>query len=56
MQLQRRIGQHIGNPILTELRANGANNYSLWLRPFNDEATNHHVVAGLNKGARTDVA
>ena len=56
VQFQGRISQCIGNAILSELRAYGANNYPLWFGPLNNEATNHHVVARLNKGARTDVA
>ena len=56
MQLQCRINERIRNAILSELRTNGANNYPLWFGALNDEATNHHVVAGLYKRARTDVA
>ena len=56
MQFQCRISQCIGNTILSELRANGANNYPLWFGPLNNEAANHYVVACLNKGARADVA
>ena len=55
MQLQRRINQWIANAILAELRTYGANNDSLWLSPFNNESTYHHVVARLNKGARADI-
>ena len=56
MQFQCRILQWIGNTILTQLRANGANDHSLRCGALNNETTNHHVVAGLDKGARTDVA
>ena len=56
VQLQCRISHRIGNAILSELRTYGANYYPLWFGPLNNEAANHHVVACLNKGARTDVA
>ena len=56
VQLQCRISQCIGNAILSELRAYGTNNYPLWFGPLNNETSDHHVVACLNKGARTDVA
>src|SRR5437667_267320 len=55
MQFQGRISQWIGNAILGELRTYSTNNDSLWLSPFNDESSYHHVVAGLNKGARADI-
>src|SRR5438094_126051 len=55
MQLKRRISQRIGHAVLAELRANGANNDSLWLRPLNNESSNHHVVGGLDKGACADI-
>ena len=42
--------------ILSELRTNGANNYSLWFGPLNNHATNHHIVAYLHKAASTNVA
>ena len=54
--VQRRINQNIGNAKTSELGANGANDDSFWFGAFNDEATNHYVVAGLHKGARADVA
>ena len=38
-----------------ELRAYSTNNDSLWSGSLNDEAANHHIVAGLNKRARTNV-
>ena len=56
VQLQCRISQCIGNAILGKLRTNGANNYSLWFGPLNNEAANHHVVACLNQGAGRDVS
>src|SRR5436190_2107513 len=56
VQFQDRISQWIGNAILTELRANGADNHSLGLSALHNKATNHHVVARLHKGARTNVA
>src|SRR5215831_240463 len=55
MQFQRWISQYISDPIMREIRANGTNDDSFWFGAFNDEATNDHVVAGLHKGARTDV-
>ena len=55
VQLQCRISQALGTPYLGELRANGANNYSLWFGPLNNESANHHIVARLNKGARADI-
>src|SRR5947199_8773065 len=51
VQFQGRILQWIGNSKLTELRANGADNYSLWVRALDNESTNHHVIALLHKGA-----
>ena len=56
MQFQRRIGQWIGNTVLSELRTNRTHNDSLWRVPFNNESANHHVVARLHKAARADVA
>ena len=55
VQLQCRISQCSGNAILSKLRTYGTNNYPLCLRSLNNEASNHHVIAGLNKGACTDV-
>src|SRR5438874_1570151 len=55
VQFQCRILQWIGNTVLTELRANSADNHSLWLSPLNNKPTNHHVVARLHKCTRTDV-
>src|SRR5207245_9969232 len=49
VQFQCWILQWIGNTVLTELRANGADNYPLWGRACNDEPTNHHVIARLHK-------
>src|SRR4029077_10487161 len=51
VQFQRGILQWIGNAKLTELRANGANNHSLWLSALNNEPSTHHVVARLHKSA-----
>src|SRR5438477_453200 len=48
VQFQGRISQCIGNRVLSELRTNGTNNDCLRSAPFNNEAANHHVVAGLN--------
>src|SRR5947208_3084317 len=56
VQFQCGISHWIRNAILTELRANGANDHSLWLSALHDKPANHHVVAGLNKSARGDVA
>jgi hypothetical protein len=56
VQFQCRISQCIGDPKLSELRANGTHNHRLWLGPFNNESANHYVVARLNKAASTDVA
>src|SRR5437660_7875559 len=55
VQFQCWILQWIGNAKLTELRANGADNHSLWFGPLNNEPSNHHVVARLHKGTRGDV-
>ena len=57
VQFQSRISQWIGNIIwrCSELRADRTNNHSLWSRSLNDEAPNRHVVARLDKRARTDV-
>src|SRR5262245_21683532 len=55
MELQGRISQWIGNTVLSELRANRANNHPLRLSPLHDKAADRHVVACLNKGARTDI-
>src|SRR5207253_9104952 len=56
VQFQGRISQCVGNPILSELRANSTHNHPLWLSSLDDEPANHHVVARLHKGASTDVA
>src|SRR5437868_6954065 len=56
VQFQCGISHWIRNAILTELRANGANDHSLWLSALNNEPADHHVVARLHKGARTDIA
>src|SRR5205807_6165695 len=45
VQFQGRILQWIGNPKLTELRADGADDHSLWLRALDDKSSDHHVVA-----------
>src|SRR5438876_1098313 len=55
MQFQGRISQWIGNPILGEIRTYGANNHPLWLCSLDNKTAYHHVVAGLNKGARADI-
>src|SRR5262249_209498 len=56
IQFKCRIGQWIGNSILAELRANGAQNYPLWFSPRNSETTNHHFVTSLDKTASTEIA
>src|SRR5436305_1965323 len=56
VQFQCGISHWIWNAILTELRANGANNYSFRGRALHDKPDNHHISAGLNKGATGDVA
>src|SRR6266496_3557631 len=56
VQFQCRISQRIGNSILTELRANGTNNHSLWCSRLDDNPAYHHVVACLHKGPSTDIA
>ena len=38
-----------------EFRTNRAHNDRLWSGSLNDETADHHVVARLHKGARTDV-
>src|SRR5438309_164706 len=55
VQFQCWILQWIGNSVLTELRANGANNHPLWLSALNNEPANHYVVARLHKCASGDV-
>src|SRR6266481_3223452 len=56
VQFQCGVLQWIGNPKLTELRADGADDHSLGLRALDNESSDHHVVARLHKGAGTDVA
>src|SRR5207245_3239678 len=56
VQFQRRISQGIRYAILTELRTDGAYDDSLCFCALDNETTNHHVVAGLNKAAGSDVA
>src|SRR6266576_4018127 len=56
VQFQCGISHWIRNAILTELRANGANNYPFGSRALHDKPADHHVVARLHKGARTDIA
>src|SRR5438093_6103750 len=56
VQFQCWILQWIGNTILTQLRANGADDHSLGLRALDNESSDHHVVARLHKGAGSDVA
>src|SRR2546430_11877912 len=50
VQIQYRIGQWIGNAILTELRANGSNNHTLWCCPLNDESANPDIVLFPDSG------
>src|SRR5204863_302320 len=56
MQLQCRITQHVGNAILSKLRANRANTHSLRASSLNNEPANHHVVACLNEGTRGNIS
>src|SRR5438093_1284193 len=56
VQFQGWVLQWIGNTKLTELRSNGADNHSFWGRALNNEPSNHHIVTGLHKGARADIA
>src|SRR5918996_3699983 len=56
VQFQGRISQWIGHTKLAELRANGPQNHSLWLSPFNNEPANHHVIVGLYITASANVA
>ena len=56
VQFQGRISQCVGNPILSELRANSTHNHPLWLSSSDNESPNHHIVTRLHKGASTDVA
>ena len=56
MQLQRRIGQWIGNTVLSEPRTNRTDDDSLSPASFNNKSANHHVVAPLHKAPSTDVA
>ena len=53
VQFQGRISQYVGHAKLSEFRANGTDNHSLWSRPCNDETANHHVVACLDEAAST---
>src|SRR5436190_422943 len=55
VQFQGRISQCIGDGMLREVRACGANNHPLWFSPLNHEPANHHVVTRLNERARRDV-
>src|SRR5580765_3439598 len=55
VQFQCRISQWVGHPKVSEFRANGANDDSLWLAPLDDEASNHHIVGCLDKAASADV-
>src|SRR6266436_9906847 len=48
VQFQCGISQGIRNAILAELRANGTYDHVLWLSALDNEAANHHIVAGLN--------
>src|SRR5438105_4696650 len=56
VQFQCGISHWIRDAILTELRANGANNYPFGSRALHDKPADHHVLARLHKGARTDIA
>src|SRR5207237_8981926 len=47
MQLQRRIGQRLGNAILGQGGANGAHDYILLPGAGDDQAADHDIVAGL---------
>src|SRR5437660_11913012 len=55
VQFQGRISQCVGNPILSELRANSTHNHPLRLSSSDNESHNHHIVTRLHKGATTDV-
>src|SRR4029077_6565056 len=55
VQFQSWIIQGIGDSIMHELRANGANDHPLWPSTFNNETANHHVLAGLDQGAGREV-
>src|SRR3954471_20441128 len=55
MQFERGILQRIGNPILTQLRSDRPYDDSFQSAASHDETTNHHVVAGLDKAASTEV-
>src|SRR4029079_3663195 len=55
VQLQGGITQCIGNAILSELRAYGANNHPLWFGALDNKAANHYVVARLHKAASANV-
>src|SRR5262249_39764355 len=56
MTLQCRITKHIGNSMLSKLRANSANNDSLRFLSLNNESSNHDVVTRLHKAASAKVA
>ena len=55
VQFQRRISQYIGHPKWSELRADGANDDSLWLGALDNETSNHYVIVCLDKAASADV-
>src|SRR5512133_3007085 len=55
VQFQSRISQCVGDPILSKLGANGANEDSLWPTTLDNKTTNHHMLARLNKAAGADV-
>ena len=55
VQFQSGISQGIGDPKLSEFRANGTNDHPLWSSPLNNKTTNHHMLTRLNKAAGADV-
>ena len=55
VQFQSGISQGIGDPKLSELRANRTNDHPLWSSPLDNKTTNHHMLARLNKAAGADV-
>src|SRR5215471_709754 len=55
VQFQCRISQHIGDPKLRELRANGANDHSLCPTALNNKTPNHHMLTRLYKTTSADV-
>ena len=41
---------------MSKLWADRSNNDPLWLRPLNNEAADHHVVASLDECTRADIS